>query len=673
MKILLLFPPQADITHPYLALPALSAYLKQQGFDNVIQRDLNIEFHNKILTRERLLRAFNVVSDEFERLQKKRSLTPAEIFRYFRLMPVKFAPYIMNNLEWAIDTVRDKYAFPRYWPNALRIIEEALMLVSNEYFPSRLAFRDYLSGYSRVSTEEIMKASYDAGSNMFYDFFQECAVPSIIRESPGLIGISVTYDSQIIPAFTLARMIKEKMGHAHITIGGRVFTYLQNEISRDERLFAFIDSFIIFEGERPLCELANQLGKGGALGDVPNLIFMSKGKARSTVEAPDSAPLDLDALPTPDFSGIPLDRFFAPGIVLPLQTSRGCYWGRCAFCDRGYFYGRPARQRSVEKICDDIQVLSGRYNARHFYFSNEAEAPQRLGDLAVLLIGRGLKICWGSDARLEPGFTRQVCGLLAESGCHSLYMGLESGSQRLLDRMDKGIIIQEAEQVIRNVYRSGIFVYLFNFQGFPTETIEDIKHGTHDFIQKNTDWIDYLSGGLFHLRRASPVWKDPGQYGVRLNGTGINFDLAVDFEYEVESGLEMREAEGIVRLWEEQGAPEKFRHMVYTAKPLLFFLNRDSFHRIKYNDNTCMREGGVPRVSEALTMEARLSPEQYGHIRQIYQLKLMRLSWVQGKMPVDDIVSGLNIGQEERGTFVFDEEAVAWVGMPNEAGARKNR
>lgn len=662
MKILLLFPPQADITHPYLALPALTAYLKQRGFNDVIQKDLNIEFHNKILTRDRLIKAFKAVSGEFERLEKKPGLTREEAFRYFRLMSVRFAPYIIDNLEWAIEAVRDKEAFSKNWPRALRIIEEALMLVSNEYFPSQLAFRDYLSVYSRVSTEEIIRASYDRDSSIFYDFFQEYAVPFVIKEAPGLIGISVTYDSQIIPAFTLARMIKERMGSVHITIGGRVFTYLQDSVPQRKQLFSFIDSFIVFEGEIPLCGLASQLEGGRGLAGVPNLIFMSGGAIHSTIDK-DSAPLDLDELPAPDFDGIPLEHFFAPDIVLPLQTSRGCHWGGCAFCDRSYFYRGAARQRSVEKICDDIKLLSGQYRAGYFYLSNEAETPERLRDLARLLIGRGLNICWGSDARLEKGFTEDICGLLARSGCHSLYMGLESGSQRILDNMNKGVVLKEAAQVMRNVYKSGIFVYLFNFQGFPGETIEDARDGTQDFIQQNARWIDYLSGGVFHLRRASPVWNDPGRYGVCLDGAHANFDLAVDFEYRVTSGLRMDEAEDIVRLWEERDAPEKFRHTVYTAKPLLFFLDRAAFHCIKHNEGVRVQGGEAPLPSQGLIMEARLSPKQYEHIRQVCQLKLMRSSWVQGKMPVDDIVNNLNIAQEERGVFVFNKDMVAWAGV----------
>jgi anaerobic magnesium-protoporphyrin IX monomethyl ester cyclase len=79
-------------------------------------------------------------------------------------------------------------------------------------------------------------------------------------------------------------------------------------------------------------------------------------------------PEDINSLPTPDFDGLPLDKYLSPVRVLPLQSSRGCYWGRCAFCTHSLGYGKRYQPRQPAKVAADIRQLKERYGVRYFAF-----------------------------------------------------------------------------------------------------------------------------------------------------------------------------------------------------------------------------------------------------------------------------------------------------------------
>src|SRR5690606_16826112 len=124
----------------------------------------------------------------------------------------------------------------------------------------------------------------------------------------------------------------------HVTVGGPHITMLREQIAQTPALFSLIDSAVIFDGEVPLLRLAETLGGAfnsqDSLEHIPNLIYRQQdGKIRVTQR---KEPEKIQNLPLPDFDGLPLDRYLAPHLVLPLMTARGCYFGKCAFCNVGY-------------------------------------------------------------------------------------------------------------------------------------------------------------------------------------------------------------------------------------------------------------------------------------------------------------------------------------------------
>jgi len=169
---------------------------------------------------------------------------------------------------------------------------------------------------------------------MFYDYYEEM-IQSIIDENADLIGISVNSSTQIIPGLTLAMMLKQRT-NAHINIGGNFFGRVVEELSGKPEFFEmFCDSLIIEEGEKPIVELAKCLEGKIGMDKVPNLIYLDNGIVKVNEK---TVPLKLNELHCQDLDGFPLDLYLTPDIVLSIQSSRGCYWQKCSFCD--HYFGQ---------------------------------------------------------------------------------------------------------------------------------------------------------------------------------------------------------------------------------------------------------------------------------------------------------------------------------------------
>jgi radical SAM superfamily enzyme YgiQ (UPF0313 family) len=191
-------------------------------------------------------------------------------------------------------------------------------------------------------------------------------------------------------------MIKKSGSKAHITLGGYMVAIFSDVIGKYPELFTdYFDSAIVNEGERPLLELANSLSQGDSLENVPNLIYYHDSEVRTNEVLPAA---DANTLPTPDLEGMPLDLYLSPETVLPILASRGCYWGKCAFCSHNESYRWSYETRDAVKVVDDMQQLSERYGVSHFAFSDEAIAPAAMSKLCDELInfprpyGRGISL-----------------------------------------------------------------------------------------------------------------------------------------------------------------------------------------------------------------------------------------------------------------------------------------
>lgn len=569
----LLFPPQWIPTQPYLSLPSLTAFLKANNCD-VEQTDINILFYDTIMSKNGLSAFYEKAYSRFQELESKDTLTP-ELQKHYAALGASmlFGKFVINEIDGAKKLLKNKKRFYEIDElfRGFKIMELGLKLVSSAYYPSNLTFHAYDMRYSCRSSKDVLKAIQDRDENIFIDFFEKNVIPEIIKDKPGLVGISIINTSQLIPGLTLAGLIKKADKDIHINIGGSVFTRLINEIRRNHELFSVFDSVIVHEGETALLCLIRHLNNEFDIHDVPNLIYKDGHEIK--VNKLSSSGEDVNRLPAPDFEGFALDMYLSPEIVLPVLSSRGCYWGRCTFCDHSFGYSGKYRPRDVNLLYNDLDSLKKKYHTRFFTFQDEGVSPKLMGALSDKIIEKKLDIAWLADSRFEPAFSKELGRKLADAGCRMIYFGLESANERILTCMDKGIKMENVPGICRYCTEAGIWTHLFLIFGFPTESRDEARE-TMAFILANNDIIRSMSFGSFQLTRHSKVYENPDSFDLKRISREDTLDLSLWYEHEVKSGMTKKDTDEFIQ--------EFYNQLSLKYRDLPIWSNLDREHLFLY-------------------------------------------------------------------------------------------
>ncbi len=545
MRTLLLFPPQAHFTQPYLALPSLTAYLKANGFPDTHQRDLNLDSLEYFLSKERLALARDRVRERLAEFSGDRPLGLADMDRFKTLAEADLAAdSVVDGIDDAIAVLRDPVRFFDYdeYIRAVKRLDRAFKLVSAEWYPTVLSANSFAMRHSIERESEVLASISNEAENPYLEYFRARVIPEIVAMKPDLVGISITYGSMIIPAVTLAALIRSALPEVHITVGGGLLAYAGPKFAKSGRVFDVIDSIVMLEGEGPLLGIARAVRDGASIETVGNLIWRKDGRVTTNATVP---PLEIDSLPTPDFDGLPMDRYFSPRIALPLAITRGCYYEKCVFCTLYKVIGPGYRQRRLDKIIDDVAAVTEKYGSNVVYFVVEDMPPVLFRQLPDALGKRGLDIRWWTDARLERNlYTKEMCEKLHASGCRRIAFGFESASQRVLDLMEKGTAIDEAAGILKNVSDAGIAVVLYTMIGFPTETAEEAR-ATLEWIRAHRDTIQEVSLRIFYIDLLSSIYAHPEKLGIQRIVADESKDWQVYYDHEIDRGLTRAEARTI--------------------------------------------------------------------------------------------------------------------------------
>lgn len=527
---------------PHLALPSLAAYLRANGIE-VIQRDLNVDIFDHLLSARQLQTTLRQLRRERKRIEHQ-GLTPA--LQQAKLEAFDWASAHGKELATSVDQAKETVRSPGFFDpqvglQAFLTVTDALRLASVPYYPSELRLTGYDSAYPPDASTAIRAAIQDRHLNLFRAWLQASVLPQIRREQPDVIGISLTSADQVIAAFTLAALIKEAGLPSHVVLGGKMITCWRDQLPGLTSLWDLFDSAIVFEGEVALLQLVRALEQGADLASVPNLMYHDG----SDVHINDfKAPEPASTLPVPDFDGLPLDLYLVPARVLPVSACRGCYWGRCAFCNVGYGESCTFSERKGEQVAAEMLAQSERYDTQHFFFADEALSPRMLRALSSCLIESGARLKWTCCARFEPGISSGLLHDMRRAGCRMVLYGLESGSQEVLDRMHKGTRLEIAERILREGAEAGIWNHIFFFFGFPGESEEQAQE-TIQFFYRNRDAVHSVCTGTFLFERHAQVARDPQAYGISRILPRPARDLAYYDEYETVGGVSASRAEQI--------------------------------------------------------------------------------------------------------------------------------
>lgn len=293
------------------------------------------------------------------------------------------------------------------------------------------------------------------------------------KDPAPIVGLSCM--ANLLP-FTIlaAKVIKERYPDRTIVLGG------VGPFSVEEKVlekFPWIDVVAHGEGERGVLDLVRILGDGGDLSGVPGIYYRENGSIART-EPPERIG-DLDAIAPPAYHQIDFSKYAGHNVI----TSRGCPYA-CTFCSVAPIWGRKPHFRSPENIVAEMAHLHREFGVKLFLFQDEffVSSKDKVMRFCSELKKSGLeKIMWKAFARINLTDT-EVMKAMAKSGCVEIRYGIESGSDRILERTSKGFTIDDAIKVISEATLYFPRVDSFFIWGFPFETMEDFHQTIFQMI-----------------------------------------------------------------------------------------------------------------------------------------------------------------------------------------------
>ena len=453
--LLLIHPPAARAAEPPLGTAVLLSHLRREGA-TAEAIDSNLEAHLYLLNGERLAGVAG----------------PA---------PATALHRAVKNVPRALSFLRSPEAgrsFSRYTA-AARHLNTALSAYRGASARERWTLGDYVHGdLSEFSSVDLSLAASGKAGTVFSGYFRDALLPRVARMRPRGVAISVNYRHQVLPAFELAGMLRRRLPGVPVYGGGGMFTSWRKSLRGMELPFLPFDRVGFGPGESALAAVARRAATAG----TP---FFEDGEAVEFL---------------PDFGFAPLREYLSPEPVLPVAATRGCYWRRCRFCPEAVAPIHPYRATDAGTFPTLLRGLSDRYGVRRFHMTDNAIPVAVLRSLADARgVLRGLS--WHGFARfepelLDPGFASS----LAAAGCSMLQLGLESGSQPLLDRMGKGTRVADASTILSNLARAGIAAYVYVMLGAPGETGADAER-TRSFLAGHAGEIGFLNLSILNLPR----------------------------------------------------------------------------------------------------------------------------------------------------------------------------
>jgi anaerobic magnesium-protoporphyrin IX monomethyl ester cyclase len=329
----------------------------------------------------------------------------------------------------------------------------------------------------------------------------------IKRQQPALVGLSFLSTTSYPYAKILARQIRAANSKVKLAFGG-VFASLNAELVKLQ--CPEVDFVCRGDGEQLLLDLLERLEDASG---VAGLTWVKDGKIVQNA----GRPMDrhLDQWPFPDRESLALDFVESMPLDVPavlsmerfttMQTSRGCPWP-CVFCDIPIFSEGKWRARTAPHVVSELKHLeeSG-YGSVYFVDDHFLLQPKRIEAICQGVIDARLSIQWGVEGRVDS-VAQHLFPAMAKAHCRTVMFGIESGSQKILDRLKKGQTLEEVATAVTNAKRAGIeIVHGFFTVGNPDETVEDMN-ATFDFASKLP--LDTFGFNRLCVYRGTPLWQE---------------------------------------------------------------------------------------------------------------------------------------------------------------------
>lgn len=528
LPFLMINPPLTDPTTAYHSISYLIASCDRAGYTAHRCLDANIEALNFLARPGYVAGLLDLAASVRRDSEAKSVLSRADEIRYLAaLAGIGVEP---DFIERAIAVFRDPERFHHYptYQQAVLAVHRWITLLSLRSLPGTfggLSLRpdgpvDFLSQRDMADPEVL-----DGVCGAFVDYIAGPFREVLQTERWRLVGLSVNFASQLPFALRMAAEIRSAVPDALIVFGG---TEVCDDVKYARpgsdiwRMFPHADLIVPGEGETPLTAILDAVRTGDSFDGIDGVLTPASPRRTPRINYE-----FVGALPSPRYDIWEWGAYWSPEPVILYSPTRGCYWNKCTFCDYGLNTDRPtspSRERPVDLVLADLGKISG--FARTLYFSVDAMSPRYLRTLAAGLASSDLEFQWSAELRLERTFPKRgVASILKAAGCVSVAFGYESGAQRVLDLIDKGVDLAAVPGILRHLAEADIGAQMMGFTGFPSETAEEAAR-TFDFLDEHKDLWSLAGVGTFSLTPGSIIARRPAAFGVEVLDPPGSQDIA---------------------------------------------------------------------------------------------------------------------------------------------------
>lgn len=355
---------------------------------------------------------------------------------------------------------------------------------------------------------------YDQPEAVVYrTFFENTNYAETLPTSIHTVGVSIPVGPQLAPTLIFARYLKILRPDLAIILGGSTISLMAlDDVEKILVCNPAVDAIVRSDGERPLEALLEQRQAGSW--EPEKVPGVSCRLGTRIIHRPPEEGSGLDFVPYAEYDSQLLSRLAKTEIGI--VQSRGCYWGKCAYCDYIELYkgSPPLRTRTPNSFVDEMEYQVQKHGIHQFSVITEAIAPALAGKISKLILQRGLQVKWHSFAMIDRRFTPDVFEIMVRAGCEYLVVGAETMTNRVLHLMNKAATKEDTIKFILNARASGLDIKVNLIPNLPSTTYQEAMDSLAAFRELQEGFI-YISPFPFEATRSSRIGHEPERFGLR--------------------------------------------------------------------------------------------------------------------------------------------------------------
>ena len=532
--ICLVIPPFTQLNTTYPSITYLHRFIKQHGYTAHLL-DASITVAVQIFSRTGLQEIFENIEQQLEDGAEYPEEVWLLVARKQRILSI--IDSVISFLQGKDNTLHAKIFAGGFLPETPR-----LAMVSLEHFGSMGAYdgSKYLCTLFIEDIADLLKCCVDIGFD-FGKYQAHLATGSVLFEpiierleqttlidayidavtdtiATSCVAISIPFAGTVYAALRMGKRLRQR-GIAVWFGGGYVNTELRD--MNDIRIWDYCDALCYDAGEEPLLHLLHRHY------NKDHHLIRTKTK-EGYFHSPTHSHNPF--VPIGDYGDLPLGqylqlldtlspahRMWSDGRWNKFTLAHGCYWKKCSFCDIHVDYISRYVPASIVELVDQIEEVIAQTGNTGFHFVDEAAPPKMLREFALEILKRDIQISFWGNIRFEKAYTPDLCQLLAKAGLSMVTGGLEVAENRLLQKMRKGVTVEQAIHCTKAFQDAGILVHAYLMYGFPSQTTQETLNSMEMVRQLfAANLLDSAFWHRFVLTKHSDVYANPKEYAVEI-------------------------------------------------------------------------------------------------------------------------------------------------------------